>query len=167
MLIGAIAWGQSWLRRSWRNAGMSAFFKLQRSCVLVCFGSSCFKLTTQRIQWWSDDPRGGWVIGASNRSGRLVIIKSSSEPWPVDEGRPWPSGGLVTSLTSCFRLCDSRRLNNNVPALSVSPFVSHSWYPNINRNTPFRRPSCQAREEKRKFSPTATSLRRRRQRSRT
>ena len=35
------------------------------------------------------------------------------------------------------------------------------------RNTPFRRPSCQAREEKRKFSPTATSLRRRRQRSRT
>ena len=34
-------------------------------------------------------------------------------------------------------------------------------------NTPFRRPSCQAREEKRKFSPTATSLRRRRQRSRT
>ena len=33
--------------------------------------------------------------------------------------------------------------------------------------TPFRRPSCQAREEKRKFSPTATSLRRRRQRSRT
>ena len=36
-----------------------------------------------------------------------------------------------------------------------------------NKNTPFRRPSCQAREEKRKFSPTATSLRRRRQRSRT
>ena len=36
-----------------------------------------------------------------------------------------------------------------------------------NRYTPFRRPSCQAREEKRKFSPTATSLRRRRQRSRT
>ena len=35
------------------------------------------------------------------------------------------------------------------------------------KNTPFRRPSCQAREEKRKFSPTATSLRRRRQRSRT
>ena len=35
------------------------------------------------------------------------------------------------------------------------------------RNTPFRRPSCQAREEKRKFSPTATSLWRRRQRSRT
>ena len=35
------------------------------------------------------------------------------------------------------------------------------------RNTPFRRPSCQAREEKRKFSPTATSLRRRHQRSRT
>ena len=34
-------------------------------------------------------------------------------------------------------------------------------------NTPFRRPSCQAREEKRKFSPTATSLRRRRQRSRS
>ena len=34
-------------------------------------------------------------------------------------------------------------------------------------NKPFRRPSCQAREEKRKFSPTATSLRRRRQRSRT
>ena len=33
--------------------------------------------------------------------------------------------------------------------------------------TPFRRPSCQAREEKRKFSPTATSLRRRRQISRT
>ena len=33
-------------------------------------------------------------------------------------------------------------------------------------NKPFRRPSCQAREEKRKFSPTATSLRRRRQRSR-
>ena len=30
------------------------------------------------------------------------------------------------------------------------------------RYTPFRRPSCQAREEKRKFSPTATSLRRRR-----
>ena len=35
------------------------------------------------------------------------------------------------------------------------------------RNTPFRRPSCQAREEKRKFSPTATSLWRRRQWSRT
>ena len=35
------------------------------------------------------------------------------------------------------------------------------------RNTPLRRLSCQAREEKRKFSPTATSLRRRRQRSRT
>ena len=35
------------------------------------------------------------------------------------------------------------------------------------KNTPFRRPSCQAREEKRTFSPTATSLRRRRQRSRT
>ena len=35
------------------------------------------------------------------------------------------------------------------------------------RYKPFRRPSCQAREEKRKFSPTATSLRRRRQRSRT
>ena len=34
-------------------------------------------------------------------------------------------------------------------------------------NTPFRQPSCQAREEKRKFSPAATSLRRRRQRSRT
>ena len=34
-------------------------------------------------------------------------------------------------------------------------------------NTPFRRPSCQAREEKRKFSPTANSLRCRRQRSRT
>ena len=34
------------------------------------------------------------------------------------------------------------------------------------RNTPFRRPSCQAREEKRKFSPTANSLWRRRQRSR-
>ena len=25
-----------------------------------------FKLTTQRTQSWSDDPRGGWVIGASN-----------------------------------------------------------------------------------------------------
>ena len=35
------------------------------------------------------------------------------------------------------------------------------------KNTPFHRPSCQATEEKRKFSPTATSLRRRRQRSRT
>ena len=34
-------------------------------------------------------------------------------------------------------------------------------------NTPFRRPSCQAREEKRKFSPMANSLRRRRQQSRT
>ena len=29
----------------------------------------------------------------------------------------------------------------------------------LKKNTPFRRPSCQAREEKRKFSPTATSLR--------
>ena len=38
---------------------------------------------------------------------------------------------------------------------------------NFRRHTPFCRPSCQAREEKRKFSPTATSLRRRRQRSRT
>ena len=34
-------------------------------------------------------------------------------------------------------------------------------------NTPFRRPSCQAREEKSKFSPTANSLRHRHQRSRT
>ena len=38
---------------------------------------------------------------------------------------------------------------------------------NVEKNKPFRRPSCQAREEKRKFSPTANSLRRRRQRSRT
>ena len=37
----------------------------------------------------------------------------------------------------------------------------------MTKYTPFRRPSCQAREEKRKFSPTANSLRRRRQRSRT
>ena len=35
------------------------------------------------------------------------------------------------------------------------------------RNSPFRRPSCQVREEKRKFSPTANSLRRHRQQSRT
>ena len=42
-----------------------------------------------------------------------------------------------------------------------------AWWGKKSVNTPFRRPSCQAREEKRKFSPTATSLRRRRQRSRT
>ena len=40
---------------------------------------------------------------------------------------------------------------------------SESW---LIANTPFRRPSCQAREEKRKFSPIATSLRYHRQRSR-
>ena len=39
--------------------------------------------------------------------------------------------------------------------------------PKIRKISVNRRPSCQAREEKRKFSPTATSLRRRRQRSRT
>ena len=48
---------------------------------------------------------------------------------------------------------------------------SHSlvfqFFHNIKNNTPFRRPSCQAREEKRKFSPTANSLRRHRQQRRT
>ena len=64
----------------------------------------------------------------------------------------------------------SPRPTGAIPSTSIfeeRTTTEGKWKKRKTRNTPFRRPSCQAREEKRKFSPTATSLRRRRQRSRT
>ena len=71
---------------------------------------------------------------------------------------------ILTGLYSSMRRLSSEERLANFSRLSPSRLI---YVESPQRNTPFRRPSCQAREEKRKFSPTATSLRRRRQRSRT
>ena len=60
-----------------------------------------------------------------------------------------------------------RSVNKNSSKCTFFEILSVHAKGLFKEHTPFRRPSCQAREEKRKFSPTATNLRRRRQRSRT
>ena len=75
---------------------------------------------------------------------------------------------LRRQATRCDRCRSSRRSFRALADLSQRiTQVGPSAFFFFKENKPFRRPSCQAREEKRKFSPTATSLRRRRQRSRT
>ena len=41
------------------------------------------------------------------------------------KNKHWPAGGLVTSLTSCFRLCDSGRLNNKSANRGAAPQASY------------------------------------------
>ena len=85
------------------------------------------------------------------------VFTTTCTNWPPTTSLEPPANTTVRKRPKAFTLyrAADRCMSNN-SARSVRK-----------KNTPFRRPSCQAREEKRKFSPTATSLRRRRQRSRT
>ena len=92
-------------------------------------------------------------------------------PFEGSDNRSWPAvkctrGCMLNSYKKCT-LWVYLYTNTVDPLPSTLHLLQSTKHNRIhtNKSTPFRRPSCQAREEKRKFPPTAHSLRCRRQRS--